>query len=92
MVMPTFPRPHLVVGQARFALGPLQAFFDPVLRLEHPGELRQRGVERRLRQQVVVLPRAVPLPFALLAPYWDQLIPLTTRPLSAQAATTCCGL
>jgi len=48
--------------QSSLPLDPLKALLDPVLRLEHQGELRQRGVQRGIRPQVVVLPRAVPLP------------------------------
>src|SRR5829696_6435116 len=60
VVVPPLPGADLVVGQPGLPLGPLQALLDPVLGLEHPGELRQRGVERGVRQQVVVLPGAVP--------------------------------
>src|SRR5690348_1520224 len=59
MVVPAFPRPDLVVGQPRLPLGPLQAFLHPVLRLEHPGIFVQRGTQRPVGEQVVVLPAAV---------------------------------
>src|SRR4051812_16410596 len=64
VVVPPRPRPHLVVGQPGLTLGPLDGLLAPVLGLEHPGELRRRGVERGVRQQVVVLPRPAPLPLA----------------------------
>src|SRR5437773_11957989 len=56
MVMPSFPCPYLIVRQPRLTLGTLQAFLDPMLRLEHPRELAQRRAHRRVRQQVVMLP------------------------------------
>jgi len=39
--MPTAPRANLVLRQACFSLGPLQALLDPKLRVEHAGKLRQ---------------------------------------------------
>ena len=60
-MMPTLPRPHLIVRQPRLALGPLQALLDPVLRLEHPRQLRRRRRQRRVGQQIIVLPTAVAL-------------------------------
>ena len=48
VVVPPLPGPHLIVGQARLPLGTLQAFFDAMLGLEHPRELRQLCVQRRV--------------------------------------------
>jgi hypothetical protein len=62
--MPTAPGPHFIVRQPRLAFGPLQALLHPMPGLEHPRELRQRQIEHRIAQQVVVFPR----PVALLLP------------------------
>ena len=64
MMMPPLPGADLVVGQTRFAFGPLQALFDPVLRFEHPREFGPGRVERRVRQQVIMFPTAVTLSLA----------------------------
>ena len=64
MMMPAPPRPHLILCQARFALGSPKAFFHSMLRTEHPRELSQRRLERSVRQGVVVLHRLSALPFA----------------------------
>src|SRR5262245_30689718 len=61
VVIPPAPGPYLIVRQPRLPFGPLQALFHPVLRLEHPRVLRQGRAQRRIGQQVVVLPRAIPL-------------------------------
>ncbi len=63
MMMPSFPRADLVVGQARLALGSFQAFFDAMLGFEHAGEFFQGCCQGREGQQVIVLPRAILLPF-----------------------------
>src|SRR5712692_6424319 len=62
MMMPSLPRAHLVVSQARFPLGPLQTFFDAMLRGEDTGEFLQGCCQRRVGQQVIMLPSAVALP------------------------------
>ena len=49
VVVPAPPVPHLVLTQARLALGALQALLDPVRRLRHPGEFRQRRRAGRWR-------------------------------------------
>src|SRR5205809_8103453 len=55
VVVPALPGPHLVVGQARLALGTLEALLHPVLRLEHPRELVLGLGPHHVGQQVVVL-------------------------------------
>jgi hypothetical protein len=60
-MMPPGPRPHLVVPQPRFTLGPPQALFDPLVRVEHPRLLRQRRRQRRVRQEIIVLARPIRL-------------------------------
>jgi len=63
-MMPTLPRSHLVVGQTRLPLGAPQAILDSVFGLEHPGVGGQLGRQRRVGEQIVVLPTAVPLTLA----------------------------
>jgi hypothetical protein len=63
-MVPALPGPYLIVTQARFALGSLGAFLDPVLGLEDPSEFHRGSGQRGVRQQVVVLPGAVRLPLA----------------------------
>src|SRR5215213_7347031 len=53
VVMPALPRPDLVVGQPRLALGSLQTLLDPVLRLVHPTHLHRRVARYLVAQQVV---------------------------------------
>src|SRR5262245_64913900 len=62
VVIPSPPGPYFVVRQPRLPFGSLQALLDPVLGLEHPGELPTGGGQRRVGQQVAVLPAAAPLP------------------------------
>ena len=64
MMMPSQPRANLVLCQARFAFGAAEAFFNAVLRGQHPRKLAQRRLERRVGQAVVVLERTVALPLA----------------------------
>src|SRR5664279_4655585 len=64
MMMPAPPRSHLILRQARFALGTPKTFFHPMLRTEHPSDLPQRRLERRVRQGVVMFHRLPALPFA----------------------------
>src|SRR6476646_2301199 len=70
VVLPTRPRPHLILPQTRLALGPLQTLLDAVLRLEHPRVLGQRRLHGRVGQQVIVLATAIGL---LLAEYHQHL-------------------
>jgi hypothetical protein len=55
MVMPAAPRADFVVGEARFALGALQAFFDAVFGLGGAGELGERCFGDGVREVVVGL-------------------------------------
>ncbi len=41
-MMPALPVANLVVGQARFALAALDAFFDPMFGFRRASKLRQR--------------------------------------------------
>ena len=50
MAMPTVPVANLILGKARLAFGPLQAFLDAMLRLGHTGKLRQRRLGRGVRR------------------------------------------
>ena len=59
MVMPAYPTPHFVVRQTRLALGPLNAFLDPMLRLQHASQLFQGCGRIRIRQVVVVFHLAI---------------------------------
>ena len=43
-MVPTPPMADLISRQARLALAPLEAFFETVLRLGHPGTLPPRGL------------------------------------------------
>ena len=53
MMVPAFPIANLVVGQAGFALGALDAFLDAMFGLGNAGELGQFHVRRGIRQIVV---------------------------------------
>ena len=55
MVMPAPPVADFVVGQARFALGAVQTFFDAMFGLRGASELGERGFGTRVRQVVVGL-------------------------------------
>jgi hypothetical protein len=61
MVVPASPGPHLIVGQPRLALGPSEAFLDPMSRPGHPGQLLQRLLGIGVGQVVVMLELAVGL-------------------------------
>src|SRR5271156_3195790 len=61
MMMPTLPRPYLIVRQPRLALGAMQHLFDSMLRLEHPSEFFHGRGQDLVRQQVIVLPCPVRL-------------------------------
>ena len=64
VMMPGFPVPDLVVGQARLSLGAFQTLFDPMFRLRHARQLLQRNVGVGIRQIVIMLERAVALALA----------------------------
>ena len=61
MVVPTRPRPYLIISQTCLPLGTPEAFFNPVLSLEHTGELRYLCGQGGIGQQIVVLARAIAL-------------------------------
>ncbi len=63
-MMPASPRSHLILRQARFALGSPKAFFHPMFRIEHASKFPQRRLERRVRQSVIVFHDFATLPFA----------------------------
>src|SRR5438132_10621081 len=64
MMMPAAPRSNLVVRQACFALGTLQALLDAMLRIEDTGKVRQRRRRARARESIIVFERPVRLPLA----------------------------
>ncbi len=64
MMIPASPRSHLILRQARFALGSPKAFFHPMFRIEHASKFPQRRLERRVRQSVIVFHDFATLPFA----------------------------
>src|SRR5581483_6133335 len=70
MMMPAAPRSNLVVRQARFALGTLQALLDAMLRIEDTGKLRQRRLRAGARKSIIVFERTVRL---LLAEHHQDL-------------------
>jgi hypothetical protein len=84
--MPPFPVADLVVPQTGFALGALQALFDPVFRFGHARELREFRRGGRVGQVVIRLHH-----FALVAvakPDHDQdflvaFLPLVRAPYHA---------
>src|SRR5262249_41933419 len=61
MMMPATPRAHLIVRQACFALGTLQALLDTMLRIEDTSKLRQRRLRARARERIIVFERTVRL-------------------------------
>src|ERR1039458_6342447 len=61
MMMPANPIANLILGEARIALGPPKAFFNPMLRLCNAGELAKRRLERSVRQVVIVFHRSIAL-------------------------------
>ena len=63
-MLPAQPVPDLVLAQARLALGPLQAFLDPVRRLGHACQFRERHLWVGGRQIVIMLERTVRLKLA----------------------------
>src|SRR5438270_3317430 len=70
MMMPASPRSNLVVRQACFSLGTLQALLDAMLRIEDTGKLRQRRLRARAREGIIVFERTVRL---LLAEHHQDL-------------------
>ena len=52
-MLPAGPIADLIIGQTRFALAPLETFFDAVFRLGHAGKLLQRGLRDRIGQIIV---------------------------------------
>src|SRR5207245_6666201 len=64
MMMPASPRSNLVVRQACFSLGTLQALLDAMLPIEDTGKLRQRRLCARARESIIVFERPVRLPLA----------------------------
>ena len=54
-MVPAFPVADLVVGQARFALGTLDTFFDAMPGLGRAGELRFGCISRGIGQVVIGL-------------------------------------
>ena len=61
---PRRPVPHLVVGRARLPLGTLKAFLNPVRRLGHARQFRERRLRFGVREVVIMLERTVSLEFA----------------------------
>ena len=61
MMMPARPSANFIIGQARLALGPLQAIFDSMLRLCHARQLRERRLWGGVGKMVVVFERIVGL-------------------------------
>src|SRR5436305_14746749 len=55
MMMPATPGSNLVVRQARFSLGTLQALLDAMLRVEDAGKLRQRRLGTGAREGITCL-------------------------------------
>ena len=53
MMMPARPIANLIVRQAGFALGTLDAFFDAPFRFSHSRKLRQFDVDRCVGQVVI---------------------------------------
>src|SRR5438132_12407106 len=70
MMMPAAPRSNLVVRQACFALGTLQALLDAMLRIEDTGKVRQRRFRARAREGIIVFERPIRL---LLAEHHQDL-------------------
>ena len=63
-MMPGDPVSHLIVRQTGFSFGSLEAFFDAMRRLGHPGEFRQRHVIGRVRQIIINLVCFIRLTFS----------------------------
>ena len=78
MVMPAAPVADLVVGEARFALGALQAFFEAVFGLGGAGELGRRCLGERVREVVVGLRHG-----GLVAVVWSRSRSRTTTSISS---------
>src|SRR5215467_4900007 len=55
MMVPATPPSNLVMRQARFSLGTLQALLDAMLRVEDAGKLRQRRLRVRAREGIIML-------------------------------------
>ena len=70
MMMPSLPRTNLIVGQACFSLGTLQAFFDPMLGLEDTSEFLKGCCQGCVRQQVIMLPTTILL---MLTKHYQEL-------------------
>ena len=70
MMMPALPIANLVVGKPRFAFGALDALFDSMFGLGHPGELRFFRVSTCIGQVVIRFDDAVIV--AIFVAYDDQ--------------------
>ena len=53
MMMPAHPMAYFVVGQPGFTLATLQAFFNAMCGLRHPGKGGQRGLRRSIGEVIL---------------------------------------
>src|SRR4029453_1771615 len=75
MMLPTPPMTHLIVCQTRFALAPLETFFNAMFGFGHPGKFPQGRLRHRIGQIIVNLHHL--LLVAVMVAYHHQRLLLT---------------